>query len=249
MTKKIKSSLVIFSFLLCLTALSSAFADDDGGEGYSPVTLREFSRTLISLGGVDINDPEVADEYAKLAYCGLYKKAFNNDLEWYRIRSKIISRVSERKEYFRVLYEMVSVFKLGRYDIDGQSFPLSPDTAMVNVGSILVLSIADFKGSCGNLRPSDALPVNMRLVLDKPLTLNAFRIPMGEVKNIQAGMTKANNPDRTLYGRIRFRILDAPGMVTVDKNWEAALHAEVRAIDFFLDKEMTKAAGKTQLAQ
>jgi len=229
--------------------MSPAFAGN-GGDGYVTPSYREFAQTMAMLGGVDITNAAVADEYAKLVHCGLYQKNYKNDLEWYDIRSKIISRVLERKEHFRVLYETTGVFKLGRYDIDEQLFPLSPDTAMVNVGAMFFFSTDAYEPFCGQRKPSRIFPRNISFVLKKPLTLNVFRVPPDEVKKMMARMTKIKNLDRLLYGRIRFRVLQTPGPIRVkDKVVRAELHGEITAIDFFLDREMTQPAGIAQFSR
>lgn len=249
MAKKIKYGLATLSFLLCFAAATLVLAaDDEGGEGYAPVTYRDFSHTMAMLGGADMDNTDVADDYAKILHCNLYQKNYKNDLEWHKIRNQIVAHVKDRKDYYRVLYETTSPFRLGRYDVEGQFFPLSPDTAIVNVGSLSLLTVNEAEATCGFRKPSNAFPWNMNLVLEKPLTLNTFKLPMNEVEKMLVRMTKIKNMERTLYGRIRFRVTGAKGLVYFkERVIRSELRGEITGIDFFLDRAMTQPIGKSQL--
>jgi hypothetical protein len=239
-----KYSLIIFSFLLGFAGLSAASAANDIGEGYADTTFKELSQTMLLLGGLDIKDPKVADEYARLAYCGLYRQNFKNDFEWEKIRSQIIARVLEKKEYYRILYETTGVFNLGRYDSESHAFPFSPDTAMVNVGSIVLLSRLDYMPYCGLNGPSAVFSSDVRLTLSQPLTVSSLKFPQEGAEKLLARMAAMDNQDRQLYGRIRFRLTDARA---VFDRWgriqRSELQGDITAVDFFLDGEMTKPAG------
>jgi len=202
---------------------------------------------VLMQGGVDINNPKVADDYAQLAYCNLYQKNFKNDVEWNKIRAQISARVQEKKEYFRVLYETSSAFKLGRYNMETQSFPLTPKTAMVNVGSIMLTELEDYTRYCGIMKPSSFFPPAINLLLNQPLTVKEVKIPMDRVEKMLARMDETGNTDRKVYGRIRFRIIGAPGpVISNDQAVRSDVLGEIMSIDFFLDSELTKPVGKAQ---
>ena len=240
--------LVIFSFLLGFAGWSAALAaaDNDIGEGYASPTFKELSQTVVLLGGVDINKTKVADEYGRLVYCGEYQENFKNDFEWSKIRNQIVSRVLEKKEYFRVLYEITAIFKLGRYDSRSKSFPLSPDTAMVNVGSMLIFSGKDYKLYCGIGYGSPAFPSNITMVLDPPLTLKGFKFPEDGAEKLIARMLEKENSGRQIYGRIRLRITDVLKPVTIES---AKLRGAITAIDLFLDEDMTQLVSSVPLGK
>jgi hypothetical protein len=244
-----KYSLIIFSFLLGFSGLPAASAANDIGEGYAAANFKELSQTILLMGGLDIKNPKVADEYLRLSYCGLYQKNFKNDFEWGKIRSDITTRVLEKREYYRVLYETMGLFKLDRYDTEDQSFPLSPDTAMVNVGSMELFTNVLYRPYCGlDGRGSAVFSPNITLVLNQPLTVRKFKIPQAEAEKLLARMAAMNNQDRQFYGRIRFRITGAPGnVVSFGQVQRTPLQGDITAVDFFLDSDMTKPLGSAPL--
>ncbi|MCE9507638.1 MAG: DUF4852 domain-containing protein [Alphaproteobacteria bacterium] len=246
-----KYSLITFSFLFGFIGLSAASAANDIGEGYAATNFKELSQTMLLMGGLDINIPKVADEYARLTYCGLYQQTFKNDFEWNKIRSQIVARVLDKKEYYRVLYETSGIFKLGRYDTEEQYFPLSPDTAMANVGSMSLFSSDLYRPYCGlDSRGSAVFSSNITLVLNQPLTVNKIKFPQAEAENLLARMAATGNADRQLYGRIRFRITEAPGnTVLFGRVQSTVLRGDITAVDFFLDSEMTKPVASVPIAK
>lgn len=244
-----KHALIICFFLASFAGLPArAAVEPNVGEGYAVPTFKEMYQTIILMRGMNINDQQVVDEYARLTRCPLYREHYKNDVAWNRIGKEIVARVLERKESARVLYETFGVFQLERYDFQGQYFPLTPKTAMTNVGTIVLLSSKDFEPYCRSNNPSPLLPPNVNLLLNQPLTINKVRVPPETVEKILARMDKAGNPERYVYGRIRFLVTDAPGLVFTNKKaTRSELLGRVTAVDFFLDREMTKPLGRTQL--
>lgn len=248
-----KQTLILFLLLLTLvtSGMAARAADDtkNGGEGYAVGSYRDLSQTIAVMGGVDITKPEVADDYAKIFYCEQYRKSFKDDIEWHKIRSTIVDRVQHKKDHSRTLYETYGEFQLGRYDIEGQFFPLTDQTALLNVGSIELFSYKQFTSACGDRKSSDYFPATIKLLLKRPLTLNTFRIPEDEAKKMLARMIELKNENRMVRGRIRFRVTEAPGpVISLNTVIGTTLKGEVTAIDFFIDKEMTQPAGPPQLA-
>src|SRR4051812_23800559 len=92
----------------------------ENGEAFAEPTFRDLSMMLLMLDGVDINNPKVADDYAKMQFCGLYKDKFRNDFEWNKVRLQIINRVLSKKDYYRLQYELDGTINLDRYNFDTQ---------------------------------------------------------------------------------------------------------------------------------
>jgi hypothetical protein len=250
MVSNMKYSLIIFAFLLGFAGLSAASAANDIGEGYAATNFKELSQTMLLMGGLDINIPQVVDEYARLTYCGLYQQTFKNDFEWNKIRSQIVTRVLDKKEYYRVLYETTGVFKLGRYDSESRSFPFTPDSAMMNVGSMVLFSEAGYRSYCGLDGQSPVFSPNISLNLNQPLTVSSLKLPQEEAEKLLARLAAMNNQDRQLYGRIRFRVTEAPGnTILFGQVQRTVLRGDITAVDFFLDSEMTKPVGVVPIAK
>jgi len=244
-----KCGFIILSVFLMLAAfVQGAFAGLKVSEGYARTTFKELGKTIVGIGALDIRDPKVADDYARLVYCKLYRKNYSNDVEWNKIRDKIISDVMEKREYYRVMYEVYGVFKLGRYDFEKQFFPLDKekfrDTAMRNVNRIELFSDKEYTPYCGHTGFSRVFLPTVVLRPNRIVTVEGFTVPVEKVEEILARMEKTRNVNRLVYGRIRVRITDP---LPVDpKFWIIEIKGDVMSIDFFLDREMTKPIGGVQ---
>ena len=246
--RAMKHTLIIILFVFALFISAASYAAKDMGEGYAAPTFEELSQTAVLMGGLDINDPKVADEYIRLLYCDLYQKNFKDDVAWNKVQSSTISRILEKKEYFRVQYEVENDYKFDRYNFEGQYFPFTSDTAMVNVGSIVLLDPTTYHLYCDLKTSSEYFPPAINLVLTQPLTVNKFRLPMEQVQPLLARMDEMKNTTRQVFGRIRFRVTDVPGLVIFnDTPIRSELRGEVTAVDFFLDREMTRYLGSVDL--
>ena len=215
--------------------------DVDVGEAYVATNFKELIQSMVLMSGLDINDNAIADEYSKILYCDLYEKNFTNDFEWNNIRRQIVSRVLEKRETYRLNYEIFSVIKLERYDFENQFFPLTADTKMVKVGTMIVYDRrADYVPYCGQSLPSPLLPPIIQLGLSQPLTFDKFKIPMDEAEDLIDSFERLKITDRQLYARVRTR-LNFMGEIAKDKGnaMRATIRAEIKSIDLFLDKEMT----------
>lgn len=240
-----KRSLVVLSILLgLLLPAQAAFADKDIDEGYARTTFRELVQTLVVMGGFDISDPNVADEYIFFTYPRLYKNNFNNDVAWNAIRNRIVARIQEKREYYRILYETTNVFRLDRYDFEDQSFPISSNTDTKDVGFVALFTREEFRSDARNERVRPLFPTDVVMKIERPFTVDKLSVPMDKVEKILARIEETGSKDRIIYGRTRVRITESMGFVrTQDHALRSGLKGEVVSIDFFIDKEMTKWIG------
>ena len=245
-----RAFVILFVFFTLAAPLQEAFAEEKVSEGYALTSMKELVKTIIGMEVLDINDIKIADEYARLVYCNIYRKSYSNDVEWNEIRKKIISDVMEKREYYRVMYEVHGIFKLGRYNFETQFFSISENldyeksAVMRNVISIDLFLNQEYTPHCGiNGHPTFFMP-NVVLKLNKPMTVDRFEVPMEKVEGILVRMKEAKNVKRTIYGRIRVRIT---GPLPIIKNSsKIKMKGDVMSVDFFLDPEMTKYIGGTQ---
>ena len=236
---------VFFGFLLTMAMPAQAVTPN---EGYAMPTFRELSQSLAIMGGLDIQKDDVFDEYAQIMYCDLYKDKYLNDFEWNKIRSKVRSRTQEKKDYYRVLYEVTAPVILGRYDFEQQSYPLIDGSALDNVGVIVIYDDPQFRYSCiGTQNFLKIFPKVYYLSLDKSLTLNRLPMPLDEAQkllealdsveiktNVSTGETAVA---RRAYLRFRFRIL---GAIDASNQMKALFRGVIESIDFFADQAATK---------
>jgi hypothetical protein len=232
--------------LLILAGLSlsvgTALAGQEAGEGYARPTYPELIQTLVLMGGSDINSPKVADEYGRLVYCNLYKKNYTNDVLWEKLRTEMVARALKKKEYFRVKYEVVGIFYLGRYDFKREYFPISDKTPIINVGTISLLSVEDTSLDCsGQDIYSSVFPMTVVAQLNEPLTIRGFKVSLDRVEKLMVRLEEAGDADHRVYGRIRVAISDAKGVDYSSNNTSRiVLNGKVISVDFFIDKDLTK---------
>jgi hypothetical protein len=248
MNRYVAVFLVFMSLALSVqTALAAA---PEVGEGYARPTFAELVQTLILLNGFDINDPKVADEYMRLVYCDLYRRNFGNDVMWDKIKNQVLVRTLKKREYFRVRYEVVGIFKLGRYDFKTEFFPISDKTAITNVGSVSLYTPGEQSLDCGGNNLSSMFPQNVVLELNEPLTVKGFHVAQKNVEKMMVRIQEAGNPNRQVYGRIRVFVTDAKGPDVSKANYnQVVLNGRVVSVDFFIDPQLTKPLGGIQISK
>lgn len=243
-----------FAAVLLMAAFSIARAGvlgADTGESYADPIYKELSQTLVMMDGIDVSNPIVANEYAKMFYCDLYKQNSRNDFDWQKIRHQIMTRVLQKKEYYRIQYQIPATVKLNVYNFETQDFPFTPETALVRVGSIELLGIIGLSDPtkkvfklCGSFDWSPVFPINHIVMMNQSLTFDRLKIPMDEAKVLLEKMTAMRNKDRLLFVRMRFRLqalnrkLPPPPLNL--RRSRAEYLSEVTQIDVFLDEAMTK---------
>lgn len=216
-------------------------------EGYAKPDYNELLQSAVVLGGYDIDNPRVAQEYAKQLYCPLYQKYYADDFSWSEEKKRIVARVKSKKEPYRVQYEYGGVIKLDRYDTASQSFPLSRDTRLNNVGHMEVISPEATRntqcllGIKSEDKKDPFFPPRIGLLLNKPLTLMSMPLSPEKGDALLAKLKARGIIDRSVFVRFRFRVFDQPKLVHDKKRTVARidLGGHLQAIDFFLDREMT----------
>ena len=246
---KVKFVIITFFVALLLFRTVPAFSEVKVGEGYATPSFKELYQTMIISGGLDINDSNVLDEYIRLAYCDVYLENFSNDYEWNKVRKRIFSRLTDKKETSRVLYEITEVFVLDHYDFEKEYFPIKRNSAMSNVGSLTLFDIKSFESYCNIKKPAKMLPADINLVLHRPLNVSQLKVPSNYVEEMLARMEEESLSHagdkgysaKRVYARIRFRVTDAPGLFYRGSSIvRSELRGIITAIDFFYDSEMTK---------
>ncbi len=230
-------------------ALATTAYNGDSGEAFAEPTFRDLSMMLLMLDGVDINNPTVADDYAKMNFCSLYKDKYKNDFEWNKVRQQIITRIQSKKDYYRLQYELDGTIALDRYNFDTQDFPLTPQTAMERVGSMILYDSGTAPDNqtknvrilCNDDHFTKTFPGSYMLVMTQPLTFDRLKLPMDEAKALLERMASQKNAERRLYVRFRMRVT---GIDKVRGNRDVAIEVDVKgevvAVDVFLDHDMTK---------
>ncbi|MDE2337229.1 MAG: DUF4852 domain-containing protein [Alphaproteobacteria bacterium] len=241
--------IALFVVIGLFAAAMPAAAAGLPGEGYAWPTFREIVQTFVLMKGLDITKPKVADEYGRITYCELYRRNYSNDFLWKKIRDEIVSRALKKKEYFRVRYQAVATFKLGRYDFKTHYFPFSHLQAFENVGYINLYTPSGGTSFCDS-GPDPIFSAYGMMKLDTPLTIEGFSISEKKVQKLMVRMQEAGNKDRKIYARIRVVVTGAEkgiGM-SAGNSVQFVLDGYVTSVDFFLDPKLTEPIGHMPLA-
>jgi len=247
--KRFFAKLLCAVMLLSLPAGSAVAAKNTGGEAYAEPTFRDLTQMLILMGGVNIEDNKVIDEYAKMNYCDVYEEKFYDDFEWSQFRTLLIQKVQSKKDYFRNLYQISGVVYLGRYNFDTQDFPFVKGSALVNVGSLQLFDLnrndlgADkIRTLCHDKKMSELLPDHFVFEINQPLTFDRLKLPVEEAKHLLERMARTKNDERQLFVRFRMRVISVTPIPSsrLDMGTVVRLRGELTAIDIFLDRDLTQ---------
>jgi hypothetical protein len=238
----------ILGFLLvAVLSAVTAFAQEVAGkrgEAYAEPSYRELGLTSLMLEAFDSSSNETIDEFAKLMYCPLYQEKYKSDFEWNNVRQELGRKLLGKREYFRTHYEISGTVYLGRYSFETQDFPFIKKTALVNVGSLTLLSVpaggTQRYTLCGGTTPSPIFPTSYVFVLQQPLTLDRLKMPMDEAEALLRRMDLMNNKERALYIRFRMRLLGVGNIYNQGVVSTMIFRGELTSIDIFYDREMTK---------
>ena len=96
-------------FLLCavLILVPGVSSAQTIGRGYAESDFRLLTQTYFSLYNGGNPTDEMLDEYAQLAYCSDYRKHFENDFEWAKIRNAIREDFKTKSTNIPLFYEPI----------------------------------------------------------------------------------------------------------------------------------------------
>lgn len=241
----------VFAMAVSLSAVAEAppetppEAVGGRGESFAAPTFRELALTSLMLEAFDTTKNETIDEYAKLMYCPLYRENFKSDFAWNNVRQELGRKLQGKREYFRTHYEIMGVVYLGRYAFETQDFPFVKNTALVNVGSLTLLTTPqrarrDGWRVCDDLEASKLFPTGYLFALQQPLTLDRLKMPLEDAEKLLKRMDMMNNKERALFIRFRIRLLGSGIIVERGTTKNLLLRGELAAVDLFYDREMSK---------
>ena len=247
----IRRLILLAAFLAVFTA-RPAHAIVEAGEAYVYPSFYELIQTAVLLGGVDIQQPVILDEYIRLMYCDLYKENSRDDFVWVPIRKQIAARITSKVEYSRALYQLVGSVKLGEYDFENQRFPLVDRTGFQNVGRMVLFTPYDVKPYCTDPAAQNKLgknfnfPQDIDLILSQPFTMMYFKMPPDEASKMLDRLRRMKIENRKLYIRFRFRI---QSVITGDPSMGIGLHfgGSTVGVDLYYDRDLTMWVGSVPL--
>lgn len=195
MTRGLKSCAAgVAVFIAFSLFCPSAWAD----EFMSP-SLSNIAKTLVRFGALDIRKDESVDAYGQVVECDIYKRHFENDFQWQKVRAALRKSIKQNVASFPTGYKYDAVLQLDRYDFKAGLFPFTAKTAQSRTNVFTISSKPeDF---CIRVRREFILPRYYRFILDDPIRIMGLSIGPEEGKLLLKRMDESGNSDRMVYTR------------------------------------------------
>ncbi|MDD3029725.1 MAG: DUF4852 domain-containing protein [Alphaproteobacteria bacterium] len=243
----------LFPLLCLLSALfisPLAYARD----GYDSVSWKNLVRTLVRFNAINLASPEFLKEYAIVTECDLYQAYYNDEFKWNRVLMAIKDSVEANKNSFPQNYDLDVRMQLDRYDFEDKRFRFTPKTALSKVNTFSLFEARNEE--CGYDQVV-LLPRAFRAVIPSVLYLEGVPLSESEAQALLSRMKAANNADRSVYARYKFRIVYVEPLRRVQDisqtnaassrrekasiaERNARLDAVLDSIEFYEDIDMTK---------
>lgn len=233
-------------FLVFLFAAAVPSHAESARTGYARANFKDLVQTYVSLGGADIMNPKVVDEYAEILHCDSYREKYTNDFEWNQVRQMIQGSLMQKKVFYRTLYEFGGPIFLNRYDFKSQSFPLAEESVQKNIGRMIMFYNQEFEPYCGRRRRPDNFPQHFALDIKTPLSMTNIYMSQEEADALVKRMNDSQNTDRKVYVRFRVKVLGSVGTEGGGQGYKVVLDGEIEDIDFFEDADYTIYLGKAR---
>ena len=219
-----------FAVLAGLLAVPGAMALDDD---YVRPTHTRMAKTLVRLGGVDLEVDAVLDEYARLVHCDLYQGLYANEFTWRDVRPAMRASLARSLEDFPVEYGIRGSVVLGRYDFDYGGFRLRDPEAIENVGILELIGGEPPRCGTENYRH---FPDRYRVRLRRPITLRLVPMTPAEADSLRERLIEAGNTERTLWIRFNVSMID---ILQANRREGVTFLANPDSVDLFADPAMT----------
>lgn len=246
-------TLLLFSILTVFSY--GSFADEalqkDEGEKeqktYLEPTVENLSKLYIKLEAIDLEDDRAIDNYLRINECEIFKTYINDDFEWPVIRESAREHLKSSYDSFPRRFEFRRNFRIGRYDLETQSFPILPADQIKRTRKIEIIYNEVSSNICGTTQPLKFYPKNIMLILNRPVNISKINLPeevakeyLKEVKRETVVDSRRRSRDdgviRTLYLRLRVNAVDFQGITISKEGGELAnIFAVLEGVDIYKD--------------
>lgn len=207
---------------------------------FAPLTMANIAQTLVRFDALNINNDAWLDDYAQLNDCAEYVRRFRDDFALQARRMALRKKLEAERKNYPDSYYFTSEMQLDRYDFNSRIFRLHEKSRLVNINSF---SLVRMRGHevCVKGANLKMMPEEIGAVLDQPVTLEGLPISKEQSKNLIDRMNALKNFDRKIYARFSLTVVYAPELGMGDWNGRYDVDAQLLAIEFFEDPQMTKA--------
>jgi len=235
----------------------SASAASTMGRGYSAIDFRSLLQTYFSMYEGGNPTDSMIDSYAELAYCELHKEHYTDDFAWNGIRESIRDEVKKNNANTHRHYNLDGPFLLERYDFETESYPVSEEKQLNNVSKLVLFSPRALVSICNRKSGLGVLPTIFTLAVYRPFSLTEIKMSEDNLKDVVPYMElvpEHKGSDvyrRRVYVRVKVKIVDIMNVKVLDTQLrndnEVTFNGEIEAVEFYLDKDMSKLFHRIEL--
>lgn len=219
---------------------------------YTDPNFENLSKLMWALSVHQLSDNNAIDNYLRINECELYKRFYNNDLEWEKIRNATRSYINKNIAEFPTHFEIIIPIYLGRYNAEEQYFLLS-DASKLNGTRRLFIRTNKREKICEIFYDIKGYPLHLILNFMRPITLSNVPVDrqLAELYMEESRVAFEKLPPRAqlkAYERIAY--MRAKVKITGFKEFEnenggragvrASVLAQLEGIEIYADKAMQK---------
>lgn len=211
---------------------------------YTQMSYDNLYRLAWSYDAYALSNDEALTVFLQITECNLYKKFFQNEFEWEKIKVATREYLKNNKENVSRYYEYVQPIYMGRYDYSLQGFPLND--ASKNFKAQKNFQFASFfpgDTACGKFDINQqAYPSTAVLSVTSPLNLSFIRVPLPLAQKYiewrsKQGISTQDNRQAFIRYRIRIDAYDGlKGFGTGQNSFN--FRGKLLRLDVFADQDM-----------
>lgn len=210
-------------------------------EDYIYLDMENLIHIYWALGKLSVHNSRTIDEYLQLTECDIFRRFFNNDIEWYKIREAAKGKLSKIQKDFPKGVRFVVPIRVGRYNLDKEHFQISSDTAFVDTRQLPVLALTNDGGKiCGkSIRRLQNYPSRLVLGLDIPLDMQYIHMSPDQAEKLITQQSFIASK-RTLYLQFFATLRKFQGQDRLYSEWFSYISANIDRVELYEDKGLSR---------
>ena len=169
-------------------------------------SAQSLSQSFVRLNGVDLTDPGMIDEFARVNYCPVFAKYYRDEFRWRHARKAIRQLINRNLESYPEHFVVNGRLPLGRYDFSEHAFILPPENRLDRVGRFTLKF--PWPDGCFPAKATQIIPMEYTISLDNPVTLSKIPVATMFAEFVSREMDRRENFTRSAYISFLIRIND-----------------------------------------
>lgn len=215
-------------------------------------SVENFSKLYWKLGALSTKNKAAVDNFLRINECEIYKSFYHDDFQWSDIRDAATKMIKTEKDNFPNKFYFMIPVDLGRYDMKRGGFPLVSDTGVKNLRRIEIGGNDISSKVCDEPGRIEFYPKNIRMVLNKPLTFNffkldehvaqAFIVRQKYSKHMLSKKDQKFGYDRLAFLQVKVTISHFQGLekaIGASDEMLAIVYGQIDSIDVYEDRNRT----------